>query len=72
MTILGVVSTFMLGIALWVYWVDPFSGIGLLPQTQIYVAAIPAVGLIYYLAAKGLQRRRGVHVERALAEIPPE
>jgi basic amino acid/polyamine antiporter, APA family len=72
LSIIGFVSTITLAIALWVYWVDPYSGIGAIPQTQIYVVAIPLVGFIYYFGAKYIQARRGVHIERAFQEIPPE
>lgn len=78
MSIAGVVATAALLVVEWIWWADPINGLQYTPDVLgdhrmwIASAGVLVTGAIWYLAARALQARRGVRVERAFAEIPPE
>jgi APA family basic amino acid/polyamine antiporter len=83
MSIVGVVATVALVVAEYVWWFDPVNGLGYTPNVLthfvlgpygmwIVTAGVLVSGALWYLAARWLQARRGIRIERAFAEIPPE
>jgi hypothetical protein len=50
-----------------------FEPQGIYPQIMFVLTfGVLATGAVWYLAARAVQARRGIHIERAFAEIPPE
>lgn len=78
MAIIGVASTIALAFALYVWWDDPINGLRYTPDVLgdyrmwILTVAVPLTGALWYIGATIVQRQRGVRIERAFAEIPPE
>ncbi|HXG39347.1 MAG TPA: APC family permease [Candidatus Limnocylindrales bacterium] len=78
MSLVGVVATVALLIAEYVWWADPVNGLLHTPEVLgdhrmwIVTAGVFVTGALWYLGAKAVQARRGVRIERAFAEIPPE
>jgi len=83
MSIAGAVATVALLIVEYIWWADPINGLagtpavfeaqGLWPPIMIALTAgVLISGVVWYLVASWLQRRRGIRIERAFAEIPPE
>lgn len=78
MSIIGVVSTVTLLIAEYVWWADPINGLDATTavlgddRMKIVTVGVLVTGAIWYLAARFVQARRGVRIDRAFAEIPPE
>lgn len=78
MSIIGLVSFAALLFVEWLWWVDPINGLDATTavlgddRMKILTVAVLATGALWYLGAQLLQRSRGVRIERAFAEIPPE
>lgn len=78
MTIIGVIATLALLYVEWIWWADPINGLQATPDVigdhrmWIATAGVLVSGAIWYLVARAIQARRGINVERAFAEIPPE
>jgi amino acid transporter len=77
MSIVGVIATAALLYVEWIWWADPVNGLQATPDVigdhrmWIATAGVLISGAVWYLVARALQARRGIHVERAFAEIPP-
>ena len=54
------------------YWIDPVIGVALSPLFQPVTVGVIVSGALVYLGITWLQASRGVRVERAFQEIPPE
>jgi hypothetical protein len=54
------------------YWIDPIIGVATSPLFQRVTVGVLVSGALVYLGIKALQASRGVRVERAFQEIPPE
>lgn len=78
MSIIGAVSFVFLLIVEWIWWADPINGLDATTATlgddrmKILTILVLLTGALWYLGARYVQARRGVHIERAFAEIPPE
>jgi len=83
MSIIGVVATVSLLFVEWIWWADPINGLagtpavfeaqGIYPQIMFLLTfGVLATGALWYIGAWFIQRSRGVRIERAFAEIPPE
>lgn len=78
MSIAGVLATATLLYVEWIWWADPINGLQYTPDVigdhrmWIATAGVLMTGAVWYLVARALQARRGIRVERAFAEIPPE
>ncbi|HEU4673091.1 MAG TPA: APC family permease [Candidatus Limnocylindrales bacterium] len=83
MSIVGVVATVCLLIVEWIWWADPINGLEHTPDVLttfvlgpygmwIVTAGVLITGVLWYLGARAIQASRGVRIERAFAEIPPE
>jgi hypothetical protein len=71
-TLVGVVSLISMIIVEVLYWIDPVIGVALSPLFQRVTVGVIVSGALVYLGIKWLQASRGVRVERAFQEIPPE
>lgn len=73
-TLVGLVSLPLLGLIEWALLADVNSGTSIVgnPRTLTYVAIVFLVGIPLYYAIKTVQRRRGIDIELAYREIPPE
>jgi len=73
-TLAGLVALPLLGLIEWALLADVNSGtsISANARTVVYVTIIFFVGLPLYYITKLVQRRRGIDVELAYKEIPPE
>ena len=71
-TLVGVVSLISMIIVEVLYWIDPVIGVALSPLFQRVTVGVIVSGALVYLGIKWLQAARGVRVERAFREIPPE
>jgi hypothetical protein len=54
------------------YWIDPVIGVALSPLFQRVTVGVIVSGALVYLGIQWLQASRGVCVEQAFREIPPE
>lgn len=78
MSILGAVAFVLLLFVEWIWWADPINGLDATTATlgddrmKVLTIAVLVTGAVWYLGARFVQARRGVHIERAFAEIPPE
>lgn len=78
MSIVGVISTAFLLIAEYIWWADPVNGLDATTavlgddRMKILTVAVLVTGALWYLGAQAIQRSRGIRIERAFAEIPPE
>jgi amino acid transporter len=83
MSIIGVIATVALLYVEWIWWADPinglagtpavFEGLGIYPQIMfLLTGGVLVTGALWYIGAWFVQRSRGVRIERAFAEIPPE
>jgi APA family basic amino acid/polyamine antiporter len=72
MSVVGAISLVALGFMAWAFWTDPSAGIDGKLSTKILNFAIFGSGLVIYLVAKAVQRRRGVDVTQRFKEIPVE
>jgi amino acid transporter len=83
MSIIGVVATVFLLVVEYVWWFDPVNGLagtpavfeaqGIYPNIMFLLTfGVLATGALWYLGARFVQARRGVRIDRAFAEIPPE
>jgi amino acid transporter len=78
MSIIGVVATAALLIVEYIWWADPINGLDSTSavlgddRMKILTLAVLVSGILWYLGARIVQARRGVRIERAFAEIPPE
>jgi hypothetical protein len=85
MSIVGVLSLIAVGFMGWDYLHDPLSGITWRPEGGggilfgsrsfdmfLLNIAILLSGLVIYLVARWVQRRRGVNLDAAYGEIPVE
>jgi hypothetical protein len=68
----GVVSLISMIIVEVLYWIDPVIGVALSPLFQRVTVGVIVSGALVYLGIKWFQASRGVRVERAFREIPPE
>jgi hypothetical protein len=59
-------------VAEYYYWVDPYVGIGVFPPMKWIVPAVLILGLAWYYGARYVQQRRGVRIDLAYTEIPPD
>jgi hypothetical protein len=64
----------LLGLIEWALLEDVYSGTSIdgNPRILTYVIAIFLVGLPIYYIARAVQKSRGVNVDLAYKEIPPE
>jgi len=83
MSIVGAVATVALLVVEYIWWADPINGLagtpaifeslGIWPPIMIALTAgVFVTGALWYLGARAIQAQRGVRIERAFAEIPPE
>lgn len=78
MSIIGVIASAALLFVEYIWWADPVNGLdattGVLGDDRMKIATIVvlATGALWYFGARFVQARRGVLIERAFAEIPPE
>lgn len=78
MSIVGLISTVALLIVEYIWWTDPINGLDATTtvlgddRMKILTVLVLATGALWYLGARFVQASRGVRVERAFAEIPPE
>jgi len=78
MSIIGFISTAFLLIAEYIWWADPVNGLEATTavlgddRMKILTALVLVTGALWYLGAQAIQRSRGIRIERAFAEIPPE
>jgi len=83
MSIIGVVATVALLIVEYIWWFDPVNGLagtpavfeaqGIYPYIMFVLTfGVLVTGALWYLGARFVQARRGVRIDRAFAEIPPE
>lgn len=72
MSIVGVLSLISLLICEAVFWLDPFVGLRYLPNVQVLTVGVLVAGALLYYLAKYIQQARGIRVEYAFREIPPE
>ena len=78
MSMIGVVATASLLYVEYIWWADPVNGLdsttAVLGDDRMKIATVLvlATGALWYLGARFIQARRGVRIERAFAEIPPE
>lgn len=72
MSIVGVLSLISLLICEAVFWLDPFVGLRYLPNVQVLTVGVLVAGALLYYLAKYIQRARGIRIEYAFREIPPE
>lgn len=83
MSIVGAVATIALLVVEYIWWFDPINGLagtpavfeslGIWPPIMIALTAgVLVTGALWYLGARYVQAQRGVRIERAFAEIPPE
>lgn len=78
MSIVGAIATVALVIVEYIWWADPINGLDATTATlgddrvKIVTVLVLATGAAWYLGARFIQAQRGVRIERAFAEIPPE
>jgi APA family basic amino acid/polyamine antiporter len=72
MSIVGLLAVISLLICEVVFWLDPFVGLAHFPNVQILTVGVFIAGALVYWIAKTVQARRGIHIEYAFREIPPE
>jgi amino acid transporter len=73
LSILGVLSLIGMLIIAWAFINDPQSGISLSSPFMIYVnLGVFLSGFVYFYATKFIQASKGVDIDLAFAEIPPE
>ncbi len=70
--VVGFIALVGLLIAEYPFWVDPIVGVKVLPWMKYVLPGVFVSGFAWYYAARAIQRRRGIRVEQAFAEIPPE
>ena len=59
-------------IAEYAFWKDPIVGVVAWPWMKWVIRGVFVTGFLWYQGAKLVQRQRGVRIEQAFAEIPPE
>ncbi|MCX7624002.1 MAG: hypothetical protein N2Z82_09690, partial [Thermomicrobium sp.] len=72
MTITGALAVVSLLVCEAVFWLDPFVGLVYFPNVQVLTVAVFVVGALLYWTVKAIQARRGIRIEYAFREIPPE
>ncbi|HLA17233.1 MAG TPA: APC family permease [Candidatus Limnocylindrales bacterium] len=78
MSIVGVIATVALLIVEYIWWFDPVNGLDSTTavlgddRMKLITLAVLASGAIWYIVARYVQASRGVRIDRAFAEIPPE
>jgi APA family basic amino acid/polyamine antiporter len=78
MSIIGVIATAALLVVEYIWWFDPVNGLDSTTavlgddRMKIITVAVLVTGALWYVGASLVQRSRGVRIERAFAEIPPE
>ena len=73
LSILGVLSLIGMIVIAWAFLHDPQSGISFSSPFMLYVnLGVFLSGFIYFYAAKFIQARKGLDIDLAFAEIPPE
>lgn len=78
MSIIGVIATAALLVVEYIWWADPVNGLDATTavlgddRMKIMTLVVLVTGALWYLGARFIQARRGVRIERAFAEIPPE
>jgi amino acid transporter len=73
LSILGVLSLLGMMTIAWAFLNDPQSGISFSAPFMLYVnLAVFLSGFVYFFAVKFIQARKGVDIDLAFAEIPPE
>jgi amino acid transporter len=78
MSIVGVLATVALLAVEYIWWFDPVNGLDSTTavlgddRMKILTAAVLLTGAVWYIGARYVQASRGVRIERAFAEIPPE
>ena len=74
MSLIGILS--LIGMALMAYVLlnDQNSGTSLVgnPERVALALIVPAIGFVAYFVIKAVQRMRGVNIDLAYREIPPE
>jgi APA family basic amino acid/polyamine antiporter len=71
-SIVGAVGIVGLLIAEYAFWKDPIVGVVAWPWMKWVIPGVFVTGFLWYQGAKLVQRQRGVRIEQAFAEIPPE
>jgi amino acid transporter len=72
MTVAGALSFVALLVMAWAFLTDPSAGLNGHPGLIAMNIVIFVSGFVIYLAARALQRRRGVDISKRFAEIPVE
>jgi len=73
LSILGVLSACGMALIAWAFLHDPQSGISFSQPFMLYVnLGVFVSGFIYFYATKFIQAQKGVDIDLAFAEIPPE
>jgi APA family basic amino acid/polyamine antiporter len=71
-SIIGAIGIVGLLIAEYAFWKDPIVGVVAWPWMKWVIPGVWITGLVWYYAARYVQRQRGVRIEQTFAEIPPE
>jgi APA family basic amino acid/polyamine antiporter len=73
LSILGVLSLIGMIVIAWAFLNDPQSGISFSQPFMLYVnLGVFLSGFVYFYATKFIQASKGVDIDLAFAEIPPE
>lgn len=72
MSLVGALAVVSLVICEVVFWLDPFVGLAYFPNVQVLTVGVFVVGALLYWGARMIQARRGIRIEYAFREIPPE
>ncbi|MDW7981237.1 MAG: APC family permease [Thermomicrobium sp.] len=72
MTLVGGLALVSLLVCEVVFWLDPFVGLAHFPNVQALTVAVFVVAVSLYWLVKTVQARRGIRIEYAFREIPPE
>lgn len=74
LSIISALSLVGMGTIVWILLNDANSGTSLAvnPERVALGVAVPAVGVVLYFVIRGIQRARGINVDLAYREIPPD
>lgn len=71
-SVIGALGVIGLLIAEYAFFVDPIVGVVAWPWMRWVIPLIFISALVWYFAARYIQRQRGIRIEQTFAEIPPE
>lgn len=71
-SVVGALGIVGLLVAEYAFWKDPIVGVVAWPWMKWVIPLVFVTGFAWYYGAKAVQRSRGVRIEQAFAEIPPE